>query len=55
MRIAIITTDERESLSGNNDSQPRIGIAPTALLQGFDGLPEAEVHVVSWPRHDGLA
>jgi glycosyltransferase involved in cell wall biosynthesis len=47
MRIAILTTDERDSIPGCRDPQPHIGIAPTALLQGFDGLPGAEVHVVS--------
>jgi glycosyltransferase involved in cell wall biosynthesis len=47
MRIAILTTDERESIPGSRDLQPHIGIAPTALLQGFAGLPGVEVHVVS--------
>ncbi len=51
MRIAIITTDTRESIrhavQGGPVSQPGIGIAPEALLQGFARLPEVEVHVVS--------
>jgi glycosyltransferase involved in cell wall biosynthesis len=47
MRIAILTTDRRESERGCTDPQPRIGIAPEALLQGFAQLPEAEIHVVS--------
>ncbi|HEX5397474.1 MAG TPA: glycosyltransferase family 4 protein [Verrucomicrobiae bacterium] len=47
MRIAILTTDQRESTPGCSDPQPRIGIAPEVLLQGFAQLPEAEVHVVS--------
>lgn len=47
MRIAFLTTDQRESIPGCADEQPHIGYAPTALLQGFIGLPGAEVHVVS--------
>jgi glycosyltransferase involved in cell wall biosynthesis len=51
MRIAIITTDTRESIRdavhGSVANQPGIGIAPEALLQGFACVPEAEVHVVS--------
>ena len=47
MRIAILTTDTREEISGCIDAQPRLGLAPEALLQGFARLPEAEVHVVS--------
>jgi len=47
MRIAILTTDTREEISGCTDPQPRLGLAPEALLQGFALVPEAEVHVVS--------
>ena len=47
MRVAILTIDIRESVPGCTDPQPRIGIAPEALLQGFAQLPEVEVHVVS--------
>ena len=47
MRIAILTTDTREEISGCTDSQPRLGLAPEALLQGFALMPAAEVHVVS--------
>lgn len=47
MRVAILTTDMRESVRGCTDPQPRIGVAPEALLQGFALLPEVEVHVVS--------
>ena len=47
MRIAILTTDTREAIPGCTDSQPRLGLAPEALLQGFALLPEVEVHVVS--------
>ncbi len=47
MRVAILTIDMRESVPGCTDPQPRIGIAPEALLQGFAQLPEVEIHVVS--------
>jgi glycosyltransferase involved in cell wall biosynthesis len=47
MRIAILTTDTREEIVGCTDAQPRLGLAPEALLQGFARLPEAEVHVMS--------
>ncbi len=47
MRVAILTTDMREAVPGCADPQPRIGLAPSALLQGFALLPEAEIHVVS--------
>jgi glycosyltransferase involved in cell wall biosynthesis len=47
MRVAILTTDMREAVPGCTDPQPRIGLAPSALLQGFALLPEVEVHVVS--------
>src|ERR1700742_714516 len=47
MRVAILTTDMRESVRGCTDPQPRIGLAPQALLQGFAQLPEIECHVVS--------
>lgn len=51
MRIAIITTDTREAIHsairGCGPSQPGIGFAPDALLQGFALLPDVEVHVIA--------
>ena len=47
MRVAILTTDAREAIPGCPEPQPRIGIAPEALLQGFARLSGVEVHVVS--------
>jgi len=47
MRIVILTTDTREEIAGCTDPQPRLGLAPEALLQGFALVPEAEIHVVS--------
>ncbi len=47
MKIAILTTDNRELLKDYNCPKPYFGTAPDALLQGFALLPKAEVHVVS--------
>ena len=47
MRIAILTTDNREPFRDYNNPTPGFGTAPEALLQGFAQLPELEVHVVS--------
>jgi glycosyltransferase involved in cell wall biosynthesis len=47
MRVAILTTDLRESFKTYAAREPRMGIAPEALLQGFEKLPEVEVHVLS--------
>lgn len=46
-RIALITTDNREAFREYARPEPFFGTAPTALLEGFAQLPEAEVHVVS--------
>jgi glycosyltransferase involved in cell wall biosynthesis len=47
MRVAILTTDLRESFKTYAQPEPRMGIAPEALLQGFEKLHEVEVHVIS--------
>lgn len=47
MRIAILTTDNREPHKDYANPIPHFGTAPEALLQGFAYLPEVEVHVVS--------
>jgi glycogen synthase len=47
MKIAILTTDNREPHREYDKPQPWFGTAPEALLQGFAQLPEAEVHVIS--------
>jgi glycosyltransferase involved in cell wall biosynthesis len=46
MKIALLTTDNREHHRDYGALQPRFGTAPEALLQGFAGLSEVEVHVV---------
>ena len=47
MRIALLTTDNRQDYKDYDASAPYFGAAPEALLQGFALLPEVEVHVVS--------
>jgi len=47
MKIAILTTDNREPYREYHKPAPWFGTAPEALLQGFAQLPEVEVHVIS--------
>jgi hypothetical protein len=47
MRIAILTTDNREHFKDYGSPHPRFGTAPQALLDGLALLPELEVHVIS--------
>jgi glycosyltransferase involved in cell wall biosynthesis len=48
MRIAILTTDNRERFKDYNHPTPYFGPAPEALVQGFEALGrEVEVHVIS--------
>jgi glycosyltransferase involved in cell wall biosynthesis len=47
MKIALLTTDNREHDRDYAAPEPRFGAAPAALLQGFAQLPDMEVHVVS--------
>lgn len=47
MKIALLTTDNREHDRDYVAPDPRFGTAPEALLQGFARMPEVEVHVVS--------
>jgi glycosyltransferase involved in cell wall biosynthesis len=47
MKIAILTTDNREPFREYHKPEPWFGTAPEALLQGFAQLPGLEVHVIS--------
>jgi glycosyltransferase involved in cell wall biosynthesis len=47
MKIAILTTDNRENFREYTKPAPYFGTAPEALLQGFAGLPGVEVHIIS--------
>jgi glycosyltransferase involved in cell wall biosynthesis len=50
MKIAVLTTDNRENFREHSKRVPYFGTAPEALLQGFAQLPEVEVHVLSCTR-----
>ena len=50
LRIAIITTDNRQHYKDYSAPWPYFGTAPEALLQGLAMLPELEVHVISCLR-----
>jgi glycosyltransferase involved in cell wall biosynthesis len=47
MKIAILTTDNRQHDREYHKPAPWFGTAPEALLQGFAQSPEIEVHVIS--------
>ncbi|HEU5396352.1 MAG TPA: glycosyltransferase family 4 protein [Verrucomicrobiae bacterium] len=47
MKVAILTTDNREPYRQYDNPVPWFGTAPEALLQGFAHLPDVEVHVVT--------
>jgi glycosyltransferase involved in cell wall biosynthesis len=47
MKIAFLTTDNREAFREYGKPRPWFGTAPEALLQGFSGMPGVEVHVIS--------
>lgn len=51
MKIAFLTTDNREQFADYENPTPHFGTAPAALLDGFAMLPgEIEVHVISCTR-----
>ena len=47
MKIAFLTTDNREPYREYHKPEPWFGTAPEALLQGFAQMQDVEVHVVS--------
>ena len=47
MKVAILTTDNREFLQDYDAACPSFGTAPAALLQGFENFPDVAIHVVS--------
>ncbi len=47
LRLALLTTDNRENNRDYSATIPYFGAAPTALLEGFSNLPDLEVHVLS--------
>jgi glycosyltransferase involved in cell wall biosynthesis len=50
MKIALLTTDNREHFKHYARPNPYFGTAPEALLEGFAQLRDIEVHVVSCTR-----
>jgi len=52
MKIALLTTDNREHLKDYGAPQPCFGAAPEALIEGFAQLPDVEVHVISCVRQE---
>ena len=46
MKVALLTTDNREHDKDYTAVAPCFGTAPAALLSGFAGRPDVEVHVV---------
>jgi len=47
MKVAIVTTDNRDYSQDFSHPTPYFGAAPEALLHGLEHFPELEVHVVS--------
>ena len=47
MKVAFLTTDNREHLKDYSSVGPYFGTAPGALLQGFAGMSDVECHVIS--------
>lgn len=50
MKIAVLTTDNREPFKDYGNPAPHFGTAPEALLQGFAQLSDVEVHVIGCAR-----
>lgn len=50
MKVAILTTDNREHYREYTAAAPHFGTAPEALLQGLTRYPEVEIHIVSCAR-----
>lgn len=47
MKIAVLTTDNRQQFRTYGETMPHFGMAPTGLLAGFSRMPELEIHVIS--------
>jgi len=47
MKLAFLTSDNREAHREYDNPVPWFGTAPAALLQGFAEMPDLEVHVVT--------
>lgn len=51
MKVAIITTDNRQETGCYANPEPYFGTAPTALFEGLAAMPDCEVHVISCLQH----
>jgi glycosyltransferase involved in cell wall biosynthesis len=51
MKIVQLTTDNRNQHKRYDLGNPYFGTAPTGLLDGFTGMPDVEVHVISCASH----
>src|SRR5262245_59053932 len=52
MKVAFLTTDNREPFKDYHATAPYFGPAPEALLQGLAKRSDLEVHIVSCIRRD---
>ena len=55
LKIAMLITDARQPGGLYDGPLPSLGTAPDALLQGFSGMPEIEIHVVSCVQQPVIA
>ena len=55
MKIALLTTDNRESDREYSRVEPSFGTAPEALLRGFREIHDVEIHVVCCLKKDVVA
>jgi glycosyltransferase involved in cell wall biosynthesis len=55
MKIALLTTDNRENERDYSRAEPSFGTAPEALLRGFRELDHLEVHVISCLKREVAA
>ena len=47
MKVALLTTDNREPDRAYSEVQPRFGTGTDSFLEAVASMPEVEVHVVS--------
>jgi glycosyltransferase involved in cell wall biosynthesis len=52
LKIAILTTDNRQHFQDYSNPMPYFGMAPEALLQGLACIKDLEVHVISCVRRE---
>jgi len=55
LKVAFLTTDNRENSRQYELEMPFFGTAPQALLEGFSAIPNLEVHVISCTQRQMLS